>query len=107
MHAMPGRSVAAMLAVATIVAGCSWLPLPKTAQPVVQLVDLGGDAYSLTRRSGVFADRAFTLRIDAEQRAVAVCADRHLATAMLETRADDPDPPAYSYATVTFRCVKP
>jgi hypothetical protein len=104
---MAGRHVtAAALLVGTIAAGCSWVP--KFDRPAVtQIVDIGDGAYSLTRRSGAFAERSYVLKSDAEQQALTYCGERHLALAMLDTRADDPDPPAYSYATVTFRCVKP
>jgi hypothetical protein len=100
--------VAATLLIAVAIGGCSWLPIPKMSTLAeVQLDDLGNDTFSLTRRSGPFGGRSYVLKADAEQRALAVCAERHLALAMLDTRTDDPDPPAYSYATVTFRCVKP
>jgi hypothetical protein len=104
--AMAGRWIAMGVCVLAA-AGCSWIPRPNASLAEVQLDDLGNDTFSLTRRSGAFGGRSFVLKADAEQRALAVCAERHLALAMLDTRADDPDPPAYSYATVNFRCVKP
>jgi hypothetical protein len=101
------RHVAATVLVATSVAGCSWFPMIKRPPPVTQITDLGNGAYSLTRRSSALPERSYVLMSDAQQQALAFCAEKHLALAMLDTRADDPDPPAYSYATISFRCLKP
>jgi hypothetical protein len=104
-----GRAATMGLFVA-LLGGCSWMPSPSSLPrppAEVQLEDLGNDTFTLTRRAGPFGARSYVLKGDAEQRALAVCTERHLAYSVLDTRADDPDPPAYSYATVTFRCVKP
>ena len=101
------RAAGASLVVAALLAGCSAFPKFDRPASGTQITDLGGGAWSLTRRSGVFAERSYVLRSDAEQKAVAFCAEKNLAIAVLDIRTDDPDPPASSYATISFRCLKP
>jgi hypothetical protein len=81
-----------------LVAGC--------ATPSSQLTDLGGGAYSMTKRSsGLRAPRSDALKAQAELEALALCRDRGQALTMLDSRVVDPDPPENAVATIQFRCV--
>ena len=75
------------------------------AAPLVQQKDYDGDAHAITVRSGFFARRSPALKIDAEQAALKYCSGKGRALVALDTRVVDPDPPAFSTATVEFRCV--
>ena len=88
-----------------VAAGCASLILAGCASPVPRLTDLGGGAYSLTKRAGLAAQRSAELKSQLELEALRMCSDKGQALTMLDTRAVDPDPPDYSFATIQFRCV--
>ncbi len=88
-----------------IAACCAALVLAGCASPSSGLSDLGGGAYSMTKRSALSSQRSAELKSQLELDALKICAARGLALTMLDTRVVDPDPPEYSSATIQFRCV--
>jgi hypothetical protein len=88
--------VGSLLAIA-VLAGC--------ASPRPQFRQIGPDTFEINERSELLSVRANELKIRADLKALAVCADRNQALVALDSRLGDPDPPDYSYALVQFRCV--
>jgi hypothetical protein len=101
---MSSRRVTFALAVTLaggLLAGCA---LPQTQTPVVEI---GSNAYSMTKRSGFLGARPYELKMQVEQEALAYCKSKSRALSVLDSKAVDPDPPAYPTATIQFRCVAP
>ncbi len=83
---------------ATLLAACA-------ADPLTRTTDLGSGVHEVTVRSAWFPRRSVDLKVDADRAALAYCKSGGRALSVLGERLIDPDPPAYSTATVQFRCV--
>jgi hypothetical protein len=83
-------------------AGCA---IPRQTQTPV--TEIGANAYSMTKRSGFLGARPYELKLQVEQEALAYCKSKDRALSVLDSKTDDPDPPAYPTATIQFRCVAP
>ena len=88
----------ASLSLCSLLSACALAPLTK-------IDDLGGGVHVATVRSGFFPRRSVDLKADAEKDALAFCQREGRALSVLDTRLDDPGPPAFSTAIVQFRCV--
>ena len=93
------RGRASLVLLATTLGACA------LTMPPVQVSRIGPDAYAMTKRSGMLSDRADELKAQVENDALAYCKAQGRAMAVLDSRVIGPDPPAYSSATVQFRCV--
>jgi hypothetical protein len=91
----------ACVAVVITLAGCAI----ATRQKPTPLIEIGPNAYSMTKRSGFLGARLYELKMQVEEEALAVCKSKGQAMSVLDSKTDDPDPPAYPTATVQFRCV--
>jgi hypothetical protein len=97
----------ALRCLSSIVCATAFALLSACATPQTQVSDLGSGAYSMTKRSGYLSVRSSELMPQLEQEALAYCRTRGGALVSLDSKTVDPDPPAFAYATIQFRCVAP